>query len=88
MYIEVDELLKCSFCLGPVYAGPISKISQNDGTMFYHELGENGSIEQDVTKYKQIDLGKVHPDNIPLIIKVREKLKSKYVYREPNCPNS
>lgn len=82
MFIEVSKLLKCSFVLGPVHLGPIQKIKHFDGSIFYHQLLEDGSAEKDLSRYKQVNYDEVHPDNVPLIVEVREKLKSKYEPRE------
>lgn len=78
MIIEVNELLTCSFCLGPVYAGPINNLKESDSTLYYHQLNEDGSAEQDVRLYKRVNYAEVHPDNISLLYSIRETLKSKY----------
>ena len=44
--------------------------------LHYHQLLEDGSAEQNVELYKLVNY--IHPDNISLIIEVREKLKSSY----------
>ncbi len=78
MVIEVNELLTCSFCLGPVHAGPIETLQETDGNLYYHQLNEDGSIEQDLKLYKKVNWNQVHSDNITLLYSIREKLKSKY----------
>lgn len=88
MFIEIDELLGCSFCLGPVHSGPIQHIKDHDGTVYYHQLLEDGSAEQNVELYKQVNYKEVHPDNISLILTVREKLKSSYKPYKHFCQES
>ena len=88
MFIEIDELLGCSFCLGPVHSGPIKHINEYDGSIHYHQLLEDGSAQQNVELYKQVNFKEVHPDNISLIVKIRDKLKSNYDPYKQFCQES